>query len=139
MTSTHIANPNRHQRRAAALLLVTSVLWLHEWLAALLVIGWVAWLVLHQRLEGALGDTLVRLWRRAWPPGPVVLVLLLAANALLYWVYAPIPAKIMPIALNVLGVSIVVFDIVWRQRARPGLQRARGEPAAVSAPASTEA
>lgn len=131
MTQTDTANSSRHQRHAATLLLVTSVLWLHEWLAAVLVVGWVAWLILHRRLEGALGDTLVRLWRRGWPPGPVVLVLLLAANAVLYWVYAPVPGKIMPIALNVLGLSLVLFDGWWTRLARP----ARLEPAPVAAAA----
>jgi len=140
VTQTAIVNSNRHQRHAAALLLITAVLWLHEWLAALLVVGWVAWLILHRRLEGALGDNLVRLWRRVWPPGPVLLVLLLAANAVLYWVYAPIPGKIMPIALNVVGLSMVLFGSWWTRLARP--PRFQGAPvaaAAVSVPVSTKA
>ena len=140
MTQTGPVSSNRNQRHAAALLLVTSVLWLHEWLAALLVVGWVAWLILHRRLEGDLGAALVRLWRRGWPPSPVVLVLLLAANAVLYWVYAPIPGKIMPIALNVLGLSMVLFDGWWTRLARPArFQRAPVPAAAVAEPVSTKA
>ena len=37
MAPAEIANVDRHQRHAAALVLATSVLWLHEWLPALLV------------------------------------------------------------------------------------------------------
>jgi hypothetical protein len=137
VTQTAIAKSDRH---AATLLLITSVLWLHEWLAALLVAGWVAWLILHRRLEGDLGETLVRFWRRIWPPSPVVLVPLLAANAVLYWVYAPVPGKFMPVALNLLGLSMVLFGGWWTRLARPGrLRRAPVAPAGASASASTNA
>ena len=140
MTQTAIAKPDRRHRHAATLLLVTSVLWLHEWLAALLVAGWVAWLILHRRLEGDLGETLVRLWCRIWPPSPAVLVPLLAANAVLYWVYAPIPGKFMPFALNLLGLLMVLFGGWWTRLARPvWLQQVPVAPARVSARVSTKA
>ena len=139
MIQTAIVSSDRGQRHAAALLLITSVLWLHEWLAALLVAGWVAWLVLHRKLEGDLGENIVRLWRRVWPPGPLVLMPLLAANAFLYWMYAPVPGKIMPIALNLLGLSLVLGGW-WARFARPGrLERASAAPAGGSAPVSTNA
>jgi hypothetical protein len=138
VTQTHLVDADRRRRYAASLLLITSVLWLHEWLPALLVAAWVAWLVLHARLEGDLGTTLVRLWRRAWPPGSVVLTLLLAANALLYWLYAPIPGKIMPIALNLLGLSMVLGGGWWTRlthRERPErLPRAPAAPAGAPEP-----
>jgi hypothetical protein len=113
-------NGDRRRRHAATLLLVTSVLWLHQWLPALLVAAWVSWLILHKRLEGSLGEALVRFWRRSWPPGPLVLIPLLAANALAYWVYAPILGRIVPIALNLLGLGIVLFGGWWgRARSLP--------------------
>jgi len=140
VTHTAIVNSDQRRRFAAALLLITSVLWLHEWLAALLVAGWVAWLILHRRLEGALGETLVRLWRRTWPPPTAVLIPLLGANALLYWVYAPIPGKIMPIALNLLGLAVVLCGGLWARLVRPGwLRSAPATAAGVSAPVSTKA
>jgi hypothetical protein len=111
---------DRRRRHAATLLLVTSVLWLHEWLPALLVAAWVSWLILHKRLEGSLGEALVRFWRRRWPPGTLVLIPLLAANALGYWVYAPMPGSVSLIALNLLGLGIVLFGGWWgRARSLP--------------------
>jgi hypothetical protein len=106
-------NGDRRRRHAATLLLVTSVLWLHQWLPALLVAAWVCWLILHKRLEGGFGDTLVRVWRRTWPPGALVLIPLLTANALAYWAYAPMPGNVMPIALNLLGLATVLFGGWW--------------------------
>ena len=139
MTKTAMARPDQRHRHAATLLLITSVLWLHEWLAALLVAGWVAWLILHRRLEGDLGETLVRLWRRIWPPGPLVLVPLLVANAVLYWMYAPIPGNVMPIALNVLGLVIILFGGWWPRLARPvRLQPVPVAPAGLPAGVSTK-
>ena len=108
MSGTALVDVDRWRRHAGTLLLITTVLWLHEWLVALLVIGWVAWLFLHEALEGRLGATIVRLWRRAWPPSALALLPLLAANALLYWLYVPIPGKVLPIALNLLGFSMVL-------------------------------
>ena len=140
MTEAAIAKSDRRHRPAATLLLITAVLWLHEWLAAVLVAGWVAWLIFHRRLEGDLGETIVRLWRRVWPPSALALVPLLAANAVLYWVYAPIPGKVMPIALNLLGLSMVLFGGWWARLARPlRLQRVPAAPAGVSAHVSTKA
>jgi hypothetical protein len=108
-------NGDRRRRHAATLLLVTSVLWLHQWLPALLVAAWVSWLILHKRLEGSLGEALVRFWRRTWPPHTLALVPLLAAIA--YWMYAPVPGGVTPLALNLLGLSIVFFG-GWWSRAR---------------------
>jgi hypothetical protein len=111
---------DRRQRHAGTLLLVTSVLWLHQWLPALLVAAWVSWLILHKQLEGGLGEALVRLWRRTWPPHTLALVPLLAANALAYWMYAPMPGGVIPLALNLLGLGIVLFGGWWgRARSLP--------------------
>jgi hypothetical protein len=128
----------RRRRHAGVLLLVTAVLWLHQWLPVLLVAGWVAWLILHKRIEGGLGKTVVRLWRRAWPPPALVLIPLLAANALAYWVYAPFTAKLLPVALNVLALSILLLGGWWTPRARaeqPGIARAERRPGPASATA----
>lgn len=138
MTQTVLVNPDR-QRPAATLLLITTALWLHEWFAALLVVGWVAWLILHERLEGQLGETLVRLWRRAWPPSTLVLFPLLAANALLYWVYVPIPGKVVPIALNLLGLSMIFGGWCVPLAGRARLRRAPGAPARAPEPLASKA
>jgi hypothetical protein len=133
-------NGDRRQRRAATLLLVTSVLWLHQWLPALLVAVWVSWLILHKRLEGDLGEALVRLWRRTWPPHTVVLVPLLTANALAYWVYAPVPGGVMPFTLNLLGLSLLLFGDWWALLAHSGrLRSAPVAPGRVSDPVSGKA
>ena len=133
-------NRDRRRRLAATLLLVTSVLWLHQWLPALLVAAWVSWLILHKQLEGSLGEALLRFWRRRWPPPLVLLVPLLAANALAYWLYAPTLARVMPIALNLLGLSMVLFGGWWTRLARSvRLQPAPVAPAGVSARVSTKA
>jgi hypothetical protein len=125
-------NRDRRERRAATLLLLTSVLWLHEWLPALLVVAWVSWLILHKQLEGSLGEGLVGLWRRRWPPGTLVLIPLLTANALAYWVYAPLPGRIMPFALNLLGLSILLFGGLWGKVRPLGGPDETGAPAAIS-------
>ena len=135
---------DRRRRLAGVLLLVTTILWLHQWLPAILVAGWVAWLILHKRLEGDLGATLARLWRRAWPPPAVVLVPLLAANALAYWVYVPDMAWVVPVALNVLGLSVLLFGNWWSLRIGPERSRTTrtapepgpGSPAALPRPAT---
>lgn len=129
---------DRRRRHAAVLLLVTAILWLHQWLPALLVAGWVSWLILHKRLEGDLGAALVRLWRRAWPPPALVLIPLLAANTLAYWMYVPLTAKVLPAALSVLALSILLFGSWWTPLARPeGYWTARRAPG--SGPEATAA
>lgn len=47
----------------------------------MLVVTFVAWLILHKRLEAGLGDTLRLQWRRVWPPVPLVLIALVASTA----------------------------------------------------------
>jgi hypothetical protein len=111
---------DRHRRRAGTLLLVTSAVWVEQWLPALVVAAWVSWLVLHERLEGDLGEALIGLWQRHWPPRALLLVPLLATSTLAYWVYAPLPAKITPIALNLLGLSMVFLGNSWQVIVRPG-------------------
>jgi hypothetical protein len=125
---------DRHRRRAATILLVTSLLWLHEWLPLMLVATWVSWLLLHKRLEGDLGDAIVRAWRRAWPPPTLVLIPPLATSALAYWLYVPVPGKILPIALDMLGLSLLLLGDSWALLARRGWLRPA--PGAAAAPVS---
>jgi hypothetical protein len=139
LTETGIMNADRVQRRAATLLLVTSALWLHEWFAAILVVGWVAWLVLHERLEGDLGKAIVRVWQRAWPPSTLVLIPLLAANALLYWAFAPIPGNLVPIALNLLGLTMIVGGWCARRVPRDWLRQAPVAPVGAREPLGRKA
>jgi hypothetical protein len=108
------------RRRAAVFLITAWVLGLHPWVPALLVAGFVAWVVLHKRLEGELGASLTRGWRRAWPPGAFVLIPLLLASAIVFWLWdVPIMAKVLPIALSLLGLSTVLLGTVRRSFARP--------------------
>jgi hypothetical protein len=102
------------RQRAAVLLIVAAVLWWHRWIPALLVAGFVSWVILHRRLEGDLGEALGRVWRRAWPPGTAVLVLLLSSGTLAYWFSDElITPKVLPIALNMFALSLISFGNWW--------------------------
>lgn len=106
------------RRHAAVLLIITSVAWLHQWALAIFVVGFVAWILLHERLEGDAGRRLGTLWPRAWPPPTAVLVPLLIAGTVAYWaVDLPLTTKLLPIALNLLALSIVGLGRWWRARA----------------------
>jgi hypothetical protein len=116
---------DRQRRRSAAVLfIVTAVIWLHEWVPALFVAAFVLWVIVHHRLEGNLGEVLLRRWRRAWPPKTLVLVPLLLAGTLVYWLSnVPTTAKVLPITLNVIALSLVVLggwahDFLKRSTAR---------------------
>lgn len=112
------------------LLIVTSIVWLHEWLPALLVIAFVVWILVHDRLEGDLGQDLLRLWRRLWPPATLLLVPLLIAGTFAYWISdLPVTAKALPIALNLFALSMVACA-GWRLGMSPL------EPAVGSSPVS---
>jgi hypothetical protein len=102
------------RRHTAVLLILAVVLWFHAWVPALLVVAFVVWALLHKRLEGDLGQVLHPLWRRVWPPAPLVLVPLLVASTMAYWVAdQPVLRKVMPLALNLFALSIVVFGRWW--------------------------
>ena len=110
----------QRRRRAAVLLIVAWVLRLHPWVPALLVGGFVSWVILHKRLEGDLGEALVRLWRRAWPPGTLVLIPLLFASTLVFGISdVPITAKVLPVALGLLGLSTILLGNAWTFFAHP--------------------
>jgi len=108
-------------RRAAGVLFVAGwAFWLHRWVPTLLVVTFVAWLILHHRLEAGLGDVLLRRWRRAWPPAPVVLIPLLFASTLAFVLLdAPVKARILPIGLHVLAFSLTLFGPWWTIVALP--------------------
>jgi hypothetical protein len=120
------------RRRAAAVLLILSwVLRLHPWIPALLVGMFVSWVLLHTRLEGDLGGALVRVWRRAWPPGTVVLMLLLSGSTFVFWVSdVSITVKVLPVALGVCGLATILLGPAWTLCAdAQRLWRARNESA----------
>jgi hypothetical protein len=107
-------NGESGRRGAAVLLILAWVLWLHPWVLALLVGGFVSSVLLHKRLEGDLGRALVRIWQRAWPPGGPVLIPLLSASLLVFWTSdVPIAPRALPIALSILGLSTILLGVLW--------------------------
>jgi len=103
------------RRRAVVLMSLAAALWWHEWMPALLVVAFVAWVVLHKRFEDERGEGPLRVWRRVWPPATLVLVALIVAGVAVYGVSnRPIEAKVLPIALNAVALAILV---VGRTRA----------------------
>ena len=103
-------------RRGAGILLVFAwAFWLHRWVPALLVAGFVVWVLLHHRLEAAPGEAILRRWRRVWPPGPVVSSALLSATLVAFALSgAPATAKILPVGLGILALSMTAFGAWWR-------------------------
>lgn len=103
-------NDVARRRRAAVLLILAWTLALHAWIPALLALAFVSWVILHKRFESDFGDALTRRWRRGWPPGRLVLILLLVASALLVWESGVRPlAKVLPVTLDILGLSVILF------------------------------
>jgi hypothetical protein len=95
-------------------------LWLHRWVPAVLVVTFVVWVILHNRLDAGLGEVLHRRWRRAWPPGPLVLIALLFASALAFVLHdAPAKVKILPVGLDLLALSVILFGKWWMLVALP--------------------
>ena len=110
----------RHRRAAAVLFVLAWVFWLLRWGPAFLVVTFVAWLILHRRIEAGLGDVLRRQWRRAWPPGLPVLIALLVTSALTFVLYdAPTTAKVLPVALDVVALSMILFGHWWTRVTLP--------------------
>jgi hypothetical protein len=108
-------NDHSPLRVAGVLLVIAWACWLHRWVPALLVVTVVAWMILHHRLDAGLGERIRRHWRRAWPPGPAVLIALLAASAVAFVLpNAPATAKILPVGLDVLALSVALFGAWWR-------------------------
>lgn len=113
----------RRRHSAAVLLIITSVIWLHEWFPILFVATFVLWAIVHNRLEGNLGNVLLRWWHRAWPPKTLALVPLLLAGTLVYWLSdVPTRVKILPVTLNVIALSTVVLG-GWASRLKPAVVR----------------
>ena len=111
---------HQHRRGAAVLFVLAWVFWLVRWGPAFLVVAFVAWLILHHRIEAGLGDVLRRQWRRAWPPRLPVLIALLVASALTFVLYdAPTTAKVLPVALDVLALSMILLGHWWTRFALP--------------------
>ena len=113
--------PEKDQRRLAAILLVLAwVFRLHRWVPAVLVAAFVSWVVLHSRLEDGRGVVLARLWRRAWPPAPSMLMALLTASTIVF-IFSDISttAKVMPVALGVFALSSLLVGRWWTLFALP--------------------
>jgi hypothetical protein len=122
------------------LLILAAALWWHRWVPVLLLAGVVSWGILHRRLEGNPGRVLGRLWRRAWPPRTLALILLLSGGTLAYWVSdEPITPKLLPIALNIVALSIMLFGNWWTlfahsRRFRTAGRKASGPSGGASMP-----
>jgi hypothetical protein len=108
------AGRDRHGRGPAVLLVLAWVFWLPYWVPAFLVASLAAWMILHRRLEAGLGETVRRQWRRVWPSRSPVLIALLVASALAFVrADAPATAKAVPIGLDVLALSVILFGHWW--------------------------
>jgi hypothetical protein len=132
-----VRNPLAARQGAAVLVILAAVLWWHRWVPALIVVAFVAWVLLHERLEDVRGEGLRRAWRRAWPPATLVLVVLIAGGTALYAASSQaLEAKIMPLALNAFA-GLMVIGGIWSQlsasRRRPLSPKARAGAARESA------
>src|SRR2546425_421798 len=106
--------PRAARRRAAMFVIFAAVLWWLEWMPALLVLAFVAWLIVHKRLEAAYGDDLRRVRQRFWPPASIVLIALIVAGTAAYGVSSrALEAKMLPIALNVVALFTLLLGIRW--------------------------
>jgi hypothetical protein len=119
------------RRRAAICLILAWALMLHQWVPAVLLAAFVAWAVLHTRVDG-------RRWRRAWPPPALPLIAALLASAFWFWrSEVTLTAKVLPLALALLGASIITLGHWWALFARrERLRTAAGEPAPATAAAT---
>jgi hypothetical protein len=112
-------NSKQRRRHAAVLLILASSLWWLEWVPVVVVTAFLLWAILHKRLEDDLGEALRRRWRRVWPPATLVLIPLLLAGTFVAWVSErPLEAKVLPVALNLLALSMIVFGSWWKLFAR---------------------
>lgn len=131
--SERSVNHHRGRRVAAVLLVLAWGVWLHRWAPAFLVVTFAVWVILHNRLEAGLGEVLDRQWRRAWPPHPVVLIALLCASTLTFVLHdGPATAKLLPVGLNVLALSMALFGTWWTLVTLPRWLGGSGEAIGVS-------
>ena len=103
-------------------LVAASLVWLHRWIPAFLLAAFVLWLLFHERLEGDRGKSRLRRWRRVWPPRTLVLGALLLGETLAFSIAdAPVLTKLLPVALDLLALSVLSFGNWWRllQRLEP--------------------
>ncbi len=102
-------------RAATVLLFLAWTFRLHRWAPAFVVVAFLAWALMHTRLEAGLGRVLARRWAGAWPGGLVIVAVLLGASAVSF-VYADITpiAKVMPLALALFALSVLVTGTWWR-------------------------
>jgi hypothetical protein len=115
------------RQRASVLLVVAAALWWHRWMPALLVAAVVAWAILHGWLEGDRGRALGRRWREAWPPSSMALMPLLLGGTLAYWAAREaITPKVLPIALNIVALSLIGFGPWWTRLTHPRGARTGG-------------
>jgi hypothetical protein len=106
--------PRAARRRAAVFVIFAAVLWWLEWMPALLVLAFVAWLIVHKRFEGEYGDDLRSVRQRFWPPATIVLIALIVAGTAVYGMSnRALEAKMLPIALNVIALFTLIRGIRW--------------------------
>ena len=104
----------RARRHAAVLVMLAAALWWHAWMPAVILVAFVVWAALHTRYHGARREAFMRARARVWPPAALVLVALIVAGIAVYGLSTDaIEAKVMPIALNAVALSILV--VAWTQ------------------------
>lgn len=110
-------NGEQRKRRAAWLLILATGIFSAEWVPAVSVAAFALWVIFHRWLEGDPGEVLRRRWRRVWPPATVVLIPLVLASTFWFWVSdRSVEAKLLPIALNAVALSVIVRG-GWSRRA----------------------
>jgi hypothetical protein len=106
---------DRRLRCVVVLLVLAWVFHLHRWVPAALVVTFVAWVLLHKRLEAGLGERLARRWRGTWPYGSSILIALAGVSAAAFVLAdAPVLMKVMPVAIAVAALSIVSSTFVLK-------------------------
>ena len=110
--------PRTARSSAAVLVILAAALWWHAWMPGAILVAFVLWAALHTRYQGARRQAFMRARARIWPPAALVLVALIVAGIAAYGLATDvIEAKVLPIALNAVALSILV--VAWIRGVAP--------------------
>jgi hypothetical protein len=98
---------------ASVLFVLAWVFWFHRWVPAAAVVAFVLWAVFHHRLEAGLADVLRVRWRRAWRSQLLAIALLSASLLVFALADAAVEAKVLPIALDAVALSVILLGPWW--------------------------